>query len=175
MSADKKLFSLVEEFSKALVEAQKPIQILDAIKWKDNIFEQFKQSKFKKLPKTGKEYYKDIPLRFDAESKIKEFEDIRKAIEKKLGTNEPIAQILIRNCKQYEDVLKMLLSRGTYDFYKYSKELFGSSQDILKDGKTSLIEAGVMLNQILISIGRNNFQSLHYHIFVGLVCRVSLN
>jgi uncharacterized protein (TIGR02421 family) len=152
MSADKKLFSLVEEFSKALVEAQKPIQILDAIKWKDNIFEQFKQSKFKKLPKTGKEYYKDIPLRFDAESKIKEFEDIRKAIEKKLGTNEPIAQILIRNCKQYEDVLKMLLSRGTYDFYKYSKELFGSSQDILKDGKTSLIEAGVMLNQILISI-----------------------
>lgn len=152
MSADKKLFSLVEEFSKALVEAQRPIQILDAIKWKDNVFEVFKKSKFKELPKTGKDYYKDITLKFDAEAKIKEFEEIRKSVEKKLGPNEPIAQILIRNCKEYENVVKMLMSRGTHDFYKYSKELFGSANDILRDGKTSLIEAGVMLNEILISI-----------------------
>ena len=152
MSADKKLFSLVEEFSKALVEAQRPIQILDAIKWKDNVFEAFKKSKFKELPKTGKDYYKDITLKFDAEAKIKEFEEIRKSVEKKLGPNEPIAQILIRNCKEYENVVKMLMSRGTHDFYKYSKELFGSANDILRDGKTSLIEAGVMLNEILISI-----------------------
>lgn len=152
MSSDKKLFNLVEEFSKALVEAQRPIQILDAIKWKDEIFEQFKKSKFKELPKTGKDYYASVPLKFNAESKIKEFEGIRKSVEKKLGKDEPIAQILIRNCLQYEDVVRMLMARGTHDFYKYSKELFGSANDILRDGKTSLIEAGVMLNEILISI-----------------------
>lgn len=152
MSADKKLFSLVEEFSKALVEAQRPIQILDAIKWKDDIFEEFKKSNFKELPKISPEYYKGIPLKFNAEDKIKEFEELRKNIEIKMGKAEPIAQMLMRNCKQYEDVVKMLMARGTHDFYKYSKDLFGSANDVLRDGKTSLIEAGVMLSQILISI-----------------------
>lgn len=152
MAADKKLLSLVEEFSKALVEAQRPIQILDAIKWKDDVFEKFKKSNFKEIPKTGSDYYKDIPLKFDAQKKIQEFEEIRKSVIAKLGKDEPIAQILIRNCKQYEDVLRMLLARGTHDFYKYSKVLFGSANDILRDKETSLIEAGVMLNQILISI-----------------------
>ncbi len=152
MSKNKKLFSLVAEISTAIVEAQKPIQILDAIKWKDGIFEQFKKSNFKELPQTDKSYYSDIPLKFDAKSKIQEFEEIRKLIEKKIGKAEPVAQILLRNCKQYEDVVRMLLARGTLDFYKYSKDLFGSSNDVLLDGKTSLIEAGTMLSEILIFI-----------------------
>ncbi|MES2769191.1 MAG: flavohemoglobin expression-modulating QEGLA motif protein [Bdellovibrionota bacterium] len=150
--SDKKLFTAVEEFSKALVEAQRPIQILDSIKWKDDIFEKFKKSNYKELPKIGKNYYDNIPLKFDAEAKIKEFQEIRSRIEKTLGKNEPIAKMLIRNCQQYEDVVRMLMSRATHDFYKYSKALFGSANDLLIDNKTSLIEAGVMLNQILISI-----------------------
>ena len=150
--SDKKLFSAVEEFSKALVEAQRPIQILDSIKWKDDIFENFKKSNFKELPKIGKNYYDNIPLKFDPEAKIREFQDIRSKIEKTLGTDEPIAKMLIRNCQQYEDVVRMLMNRATHDFYKYSKTLFGSANDLLIDNKTSLIEAGVMLNQILISI-----------------------
>jgi uncharacterized protein (TIGR02421 family) len=150
--ANNKLFTLVEEFSKALVEAQRPIQILDAIKWKDDIFEKFKASNFRELPKIGKNYYDNIPLRFDPSAKIQEFKDIRAKVEKDLGNNEPIAKMLIRNCLQYEDVVRMLSSRATFDFYKYSKNLFGSANDLLIDNKTSLIEAGVMLNEILISI-----------------------
>lgn len=150
--SNNKLFSLVEELSKALVEAQRPIQILDSIKWKDDIFEKFKASNYKQLPKISKDYYADIPLKFDVKSKIEEFESIRKIIEKKLGKSEPIAQILIRNCKQYEDVVRMLEHRATHEFYTYSKKLFGSANSFLLDNKTSLIEAGVMLNKILISI-----------------------
>jgi uncharacterized protein (TIGR02421 family) len=150
--SNKTLFTLVEEFSKLLVEAQRPIQILDSIKWKDDVFEQFKKSNYKDLPKVDKDYYSDIPLKFDTESKIQEFRDIRKNIEKKLGKDEPIAKILIRNCEQYEDVVCMLKNRATHEFYAYSKKLFGSANDVLLDNKTSLIEAGVMLNQILTSI-----------------------
>lgn len=150
--SDKKLFMAVEEFSKALVEAQRPIQILDAIKWKDDIFEKFKKSNFKDIPKIDKSYYDNIPLKFDPEAKIKEFEAIRDKIIKTLGQDEPIAKMLIRNCEQYADVVRMLMNRATHDFYKYSKKLFGSANDLLIDNKTSLIEAGVMLNEILISI-----------------------
>jgi uncharacterized protein (TIGR02421 family) len=150
--SENKLFSSVEEFSKALVEAQKPIQILDAIKWKDDIFEKFKASNYKELPKIGKNYYDSIPLKFDTEAKIQEFKDIRLKVEKTLGKNEPIAKMLIRNCNQYEDVVRMLSSRATIEFYNYSRKLFGSANDLLVDNKTTLIEAGVMLNDILISI-----------------------
>lgn len=152
MSNNKKLFTLVEEFSKALVEAQRPIQILDSIKWKDDVFEKFKKSNYKELPKVDKNYYSDIPLKFDPEAKIQEFKDIRKSVEKKIGKDEPIAKILIRNCFEYEDVVRMLMSRATRDFYTYSKKLFGSANDLLLDNQTPLIDAGIHLNQILISI-----------------------
>ena len=159
--SNKKLFSTVEELSKALVEAQRPIQILDAIKWKDDIFESFKKSKYKELPKVDKKYYENIPLKFNAKDKIEEFKLIRKNVESKLGKDEPIAKILIRNCKQYEDVVRMLNSRATHDFYKYSKKLFGSANDLLRDNKTSLIEAGLMLNEILISIENSDLGMCH--------------
>lgn len=149
---DKNLFSLVQELSEKLVEAQRPIHILDSVKWKEDVFENFKKSKFQELPQVNQDYYKGIPLKFNPQEKVEEFKKLKKEIASKLGTQEPVAQILLRNCNQYEIVIKMLLSRGTHDFYKYSKELFGGTHDTLNDGKTPLIEAGTMLKEILISI-----------------------
>jgi hypothetical protein len=123
--------------------AQKPIHILDSIKRNDSIFEDFKKSKFKDLPKVDKTYYDAIPLSFNPEDKIKEFESTRKLITHKIGHEEPVVRVLKRQCLEYENVVRMLQARGTPDFYKYSKELYGSAADILSDRKTQLLDSGV--------------------------------
>jgi len=149
---DKKLFQYVKDISQKLVEAQRPIQILDAIKWRDDIFDAFKKSGYKAIPKVDKAYYENIPLKFDATKKIEEFDTIQKNIQKTLGKDEPVAKILLRNCSQYADVVRMLSHRGTNEFYTYSKKLFGSANDLLGDNKTALVEAGILLSEILTSI-----------------------
>ncbi len=144
-----RFFEDILEVSQKIMAAQKPIQILDSIKWRDDVFEELQKNKFKSLPKIGKEYYNSRPLPFNPEDKIKEFEEIRKLITDKIGHEEPVVKILKRQCIEYENVVRMLQNRGTQDFYKYSKLLYGGSADILSDRKTQLVDSGVMVNDIL--------------------------
>lgn len=139
----------VLEISQMIMEAQKPIHILDSIKWKDDIFEKFKASRFKEMPKADVDYYQKIPLYLNPEEKIQEFEYIRKLITERLGHEEPIIHILKRQCLEYEDVVRMLQVRGTREFYEYSKKLYGSASDVLGDKKTLLVDASVVINDIL--------------------------
>lgn len=138
------------EFSKALVQCQKPIRILDAVKWDQEKTNFFFKTQFKEIPKIDREYYsKQIPLGFDSDKKIEEFKDLRLRVEKSLGKSDPLGAIIYRNCKQYEDVVKMLKARGTKDFYKYSKNLFGSPKDFFRDGVTTVHQLGAVLGDIL--------------------------
>ncbi len=138
------------EFSKALVQAQKPIRILDAIKWDPAKVDFFIRTKFKEIPDIGPDYYeKSNPLGFDPIKKVLEFKEIREAIRRDLGTKDPLANIIVRNCSQYENVVKMLMGRGTPEFYNYSSQLFGSPKEFFGDGRTTVHELGVMLGEIL--------------------------
>ena len=83
--------------------------------------------------------YRDHPLKYDPQKKIQEFREIRLKISKELGASDPIGAILIRNCTQYEDVIRMLISRGQPDIYNYSKKLYGHPSEVLNDGKTKLL------------------------------------
>ncbi|MBV8801905.1 MAG: flavohemoglobin expression-modulating QEGLA motif protein, partial [Gammaproteobacteria bacterium] len=48
---------VIHELSERIVAAQKPIRILDALKWDDCIQAKFFEDKFKKLPQIDEEYY----------------------------------------------------------------------------------------------------------------------
>ena len=57
----------IRELSEKIVNAQKPIRILNALKWDREIQEYFFKHKFKKLPPVNREYYLEkVPLDFDA-------------------------------------------------------------------------------------------------------------
>ena len=62
----------IKGHSARLVEAQKPIRVLDAIKWDPSIEEEFFANGGKKLPKVDKAYYERIPLGFDPKKKREE-------------------------------------------------------------------------------------------------------
>lgn len=147
--SEKSYKNKILEASLMLNEAQRPIQILDAIKWGDDIGNFFLKTKMKEIPKVNKDFYLARPLKYDPFKKVEEFEEIQSFVEKEIGLNDDLGKILIRNCQEYVKVIYMLMSRGTPDFYYYSKELYGSSNETLGDNKTKLFELSNHLSKII--------------------------
>src|SRR3990167_1758008 len=91
----------LRELSDALVTIQKPIRLLDAIKWDATIQESFFKHKFKKLPPVSVEYYQNIKLSFSPEEKMNEFFELEHQIRHKLGQYNAVGDILQRMCREY--------------------------------------------------------------------------
>jgi len=137
------------KYSLLINEAQKPIKILDSIKWDNSIEEFFFKTKFKEIPKIDSSYYQQYNLKFDPKQRIADFQVIIDSIKLDLGEIDPIARILIRNCQQYQMVINMLLNRGKKEFSDYSKLLYGSPTEMLMDGTTRLSDLSAELKTIL--------------------------
>ncbi len=139
----------IKKISKRIVLVQKPIRILDAIKWDDSVQRDFFASRFKKLPQTGETYYQNIPLGFNPDKKENEFKSLITDIRRDLGQEDDVGNLLIRNCKQYIDVVRMLASRGTKKFWEYSKKLYGSPKDQFFSDTNNIASLGALLHDIL--------------------------
>lgn len=154
---DLKYKNAILDFSLLLNSAQKPIQILDAIKWGDEIEDFIIKTHFKEMPKID---YR--PLKYDPEKKIQEFKDLRLKISKEFGAHDPLGAILLRNCHQYEDVVRMLQKRGKPEFYDYSSRLYGSPNELLSDGKTKLSDLADEMKSLINSLDESQLGA-HYN------------
>src|SRR5579862_8622283 len=143
----------IRELSERIVLAQKPIRILDALKWDDEVEAYFFKHKCKKLPPVNYEYYLEKnPITFDPHKKIEEFHDIDHSIRRKLGQYSGVGSIMQRMCYEYCRVMGMLIARGTPKFTEISKELYGSSQDAFHVGAPTLKDLGTLAGDALSNI-----------------------
>lgn len=149
---DQKYKNIILDLSLILTELQKPIQILDAVKWSDSVDEFIIKNNFKELPDIS---YDNRPLKYDPIKKLQEFKELRLKIQRELGPRDPLGLIMTRNCVQYEDVIRMLMVRGKSDFYDYSKKLYGSANEIMGDGKTKLSDLAMVMDGLLNSLNEN--------------------
>lgn len=144
---------VIRELSERIVIAQKPIRILDAIKWGPQVQEHFFKHKCKKLPHVTESYYQEKnPLQFDPLKKIQEFHDIERRIRRKLGQYSGVGSIMMRMCKEYSRVVGMLMDRGTRRFTEISQELYGSSEDAFHIGAPTLKDLATQINNTLTNI-----------------------
>ena len=139
----------VKTLSDRIVKAQQPIRILDAIKWDDNIKQEFFNSKCKKLPAVNAAYYLNRSLGFDPIEKKHEFYQIERDLVRKLGQLNPLSVIMRRICREYQDVVCMLEARGTPTFANISQELYGSAQDVFHVGDPTIANLGSMMEATL--------------------------
>lgn len=139
----------IRELSDALVAIQKPIRLLDSIKWTAEIQEDFFKNKFKKLPQVSSSYYEKIDLNFDPQSKLAEFFDLEREVRRRLGQYNSVGEILQRMCREYREVVNMIVNRGKANFSKISQELYGSSLDALYAGQPNLEDLAVMITEAL--------------------------
>lgn len=141
--------SMIRSLSDRLVEAQRPIRILDAIKWDEAIERDFFERGCKELPAVTRDYYQSRPLPFDAEQKYHEFHAIERDIRRQLGEFNAPGQIMARMCAEYREVVRMLSARGTRAFAEISERLYGSASDSFHAGEPNLADLGHMMSDIL--------------------------
>ena len=112
---------ILHTLSERIVIAQREIRILNAIKWPPDIKAQFFKKNCQEMPKVDLEMYQTNPLEFDAALKIEEFYSIERDIRRQLGQFSGIGNIMIRMCREYREVIRMLQARGTPEFSKISQ------------------------------------------------------
>jgi len=139
----------IHALSERLVVAQRPIRILDALKWGPEIQADFFKNNFRKLPAVTPEYYDRNPLKFDAQKKINEFDQIERDIRRALGELNPVGMIMQRMCREYISVIEMLKARGTHQFTHFSQRLYGSSSDAFYAGAPTLHDLAIVLSKSL--------------------------
>ncbi|WP_437275677.1 flavohemoglobin expression-modulating QEGLA motif protein [Sorangium sp. So ce375] len=140
---------ILATLAQRVLDAQRPIRILQALRWEADVEEQFLRSKQRELPEVT---YSD-DLGFDPAAKQRELEEILRDAERELGKRDRLGQILRATADEYRKVVSMLMGRGTKTFYALSRELYGSPKDKLPDGKTSVRDMGFVLYDLLTAIG----------------------
>lgn len=147
---------LVRELSDRIVEAQRPIRILDSIKWCSTIRNDFHRSGCRELPAVDADYYRSKnPLEYDPAVLRDQLHQIERDITRKLGQLNPLATIMRRICREYQTVVRMLEARGTVDFGNYSEELYGSASDVFHAGDPTLADLGTQMEATLINLLKN--------------------
>jgi uncharacterized protein (TIGR02421 family) len=158
----------IRQLSDRLVVAQKPIRLLDALKWDNEIREFFFKNKFTVLPPIDREYYERRPPGFDINQKRDEFYEIERDIRRYLGQFNAVGNIMLRMCREYRKVIDAIEFRGTPHFVRISQDLFGSADDVIYAGDLSLNDLAEMISdtlnnldgqRILTEIDRKNISS----------------
>lgn len=151
----------ISALSEKLVEIQRPIRVLDAIKWDAKTEHDFFAAGARELPRVDTEYYSKIALGFDPEKKDLELADLGFLISRTLGDDDSIGLLLMNMVGEYRDVVAMLAARGTPEFYQSSRRLYGSPKDKFFSGQMSVMDQGKALYEILSAL-ENKFLGHEY-------------
>lgn len=138
----------VKTLSDRLIELQRPIRILDAIKWPAAVKVQFMSAPGTEMPRVDKSYYESISLGFEPAVLSDRFRDLRKQVRRSLGRADGLGSILCSTIDQYLLVIEMLKARGTPSFGVHSSALYGSASDRLRGDRKSLRQLGEKLCEI---------------------------
>jgi uncharacterized protein (TIGR02421 family) len=132
----------VRGLSDRLVDAQRPIRILDAIKWDDDVERGFFAADAKELPRVTRDYYLGRPLSFAPDAKRAELLSLERDIRRQLGAYNPAGQLMARSCEEYRQVVDLLEARGTPAFSAISERLYGGAGDRFHAGEPTLADLG---------------------------------
>ncbi|NJL24989.1 MAG: DUF1704 domain-containing protein [Calothrix sp. SM1_5_4] len=102
--------------SRKLIEAQRPIRILNSIRVPSEWETELVKSRFKDIPKNAREYYESVPLGFDPQDKLLELRSLKDEIARALGEDDDLGRHLRKICDQYVLVVEMLRQRGRPSF-----------------------------------------------------------
>jgi uncharacterized protein (TIGR02421 family) len=132
------LQATIRELSDRLVAAQCPLRILSAIKWDTGVEQAFFAAGCRQQPPVTRDHYSRRPLPFDADTKRQELLVLERDIRRQLGPNHAAGSIMLRMCREYREIVDLLVHRGTRLFNIISQRLYGSAADRIHAGQPSL-------------------------------------
>jgi len=142
----------ISVIAQRIVEGQRPIHILNSIKWSPDVYERFRDSGWREPPRITPEDYERQSVGFDARAKIDEFHAIEADAKTQLGPDDAIGRILSSTAREYADVVEMLVARGTPRFYELSRQLYGSAKTTFSDKVTRVRDVAFDMYEILTNL-----------------------
>lgn len=140
---------ILRNLSERIRNTQTEIRILNALKWPQDVKQQFFKNHCKEPPAVTPAIYEKNPLGFDPVTKTEEFYAIERDIRRQLGQFSGIANIMLRMCREYREVIRLIQARGTPEFSKISQELYGSAQDAFYAGAPTLRDLAELVTATL--------------------------
>ncbi len=132
----------IRGLSDRLVEAQRPLRVLDAVQWGDDVERAFFAAGAREPPPVTRETYAVRPLPFDPESKRRELLDLERDVHRTLGVDHAAGRMLARMCAEYRLVVELIAARGTPAFGDLSRRLYGGTADRFHAGAPTLADLG---------------------------------
>jgi uncharacterized protein (TIGR02421 family) len=143
----------IKRFSDRIIEAQRPIRILDSVRLPPHVTTELRKSNFKEIPKVLPEQYeKHNPIGFDPDAKRAEIQEIITDIQRDLGTEDRLGRLLVTTSEEYLTIIDLLLNRGKAEFWESSRKLYGSPKDRLYNDINTISDLGRMMYTIFSSI-----------------------
>jgi uncharacterized protein (TIGR02421 family) len=152
---------VIAGLSARLVEGQRGINVLQALRWDPATEQSFHASRNRELPGLGPDHWSNVELGFEPITRIDFFEELTRQVDRELGRGDELGEILKASALQYADVVRMLLARGTQDFYRFSKRLYGSPKDEVFGGRSTVRNVGIALYDVLTRIVSHSLVAGH--------------
>lgn len=138
----------VRELSDRIVAAQRPIKVLGAINWDDQVKADFFASDFKEQPKIDQGYYRSRDIKLDPDRTRNELLDIEADVAAKLGLS-PAGTLMRFMCEQFRLTVDMIEARGTPRFSGISKLLYGTPADQFHAGSPTVADLALTMRKTL--------------------------
>lgn len=149
--------------SDALVDAQKPIRILNSVKWTDEVEHDFVAAGAERQPNVDAGWYQaNRPLKFEPADKRTELANLRTDVVNALGSS-PMGRLLTQRVDEYMQVVDLLEARGSVRFGALSAELYGDVDDALHVGGPTLAALGDVLDESLANISDSRWEPPEDH------------
>ena len=139
----------IRTLSDRIVAAQRPIRVLNAVKWDDGIKEAFFDSKFMEQPKVDRHYYENRTLGFDPDSARAEFRAIEIDIGRQIGSVAPAGILMRFMCEQFRLTIDLLEARGTTRFSPISNLLYGTPHDVFHANGPTVCDLATQMRRVL--------------------------
>src|SRR5262249_30991560 len=124
---------ILASLAQRVLDAQRPIRVLQSLRWEAEVEAQFFREKQRELPRVS--YAAD--LGFDPEAKTRELEGILRDADRTLAPGDSLGSILRATVDEYREVVRMLVARGSREFYLASRRLYGSTKDTFPGEETT--------------------------------------
>ena len=139
----------IKELSDRIVEAQRPIKVLNAINWDDSIKEKFFASGFKELPAIDHAYYEARDTKLDPDATRNELRGIEADLQGKLGPVSPAGSLMKFMCEQFRLTVDMLDATGTPGFSQIASLLYGTPHDVFHAGGPTIADLAQQMRKVL--------------------------
>lgn len=137
----------VKLLSDRLIALQQPIRILDAIKWPAGVEQRFMAAGGREMPAIPSDHYSSHPPGYDADRLRGQFRELRTDVRRQLGRGDGLGRIMQATIDQYLLVIDMLAHRGTSEFGRLSRQLYGSARDHMRGDRKTLRQLGEKLRE----------------------------